>query len=137
MQRTHFFMAIGLVATMAFSGAASADHDRHRNARGFNANGGHHNGGGAAVTLFTKDNFRGRAVNVNGAINLKQIGFNDKADSIVINQGSWVVCTKSDLGGRCKVLNRSVYDLDRIDLDDNISSIAPYNGGRLGNRRRW
>ncbi|MEO9971457.1 MAG: beta/gamma crystallin-related protein [Hyphomonadaceae bacterium] len=94
--------------------------------------------GGAPVTLFTKDDFRGRSININGAVNLRDVGFNNKVDSISISHGSWIVCTGRDLGGRCDVLNGSVYDLDDIDLDDNISSIAPYNGrsNTRSNRRR-
>ena len=89
---------------------------------------------GPPVTLFTKDDFRGRSISISGPVNLRDVGFNDKADSILISHGEWIVCTGRDLGGRCDVLARSVYDLDDIDLDDNISSIAPYN--RRNNRRR-
>jgi len=101
-------------------------HDRRRNDRrrgGF----GH---GDAPVFLFTDDDFEGRSVGIYGPTNLRDVGFNDKADSIVIQQGTWIVCTKRDLEGKCDVLGQSVYDLDDIDLDDNISSIAPYNGRR-------
>jgi len=128
MQRTHFFLALSLVIATALSSTASADHQRGHNAR--NVDNGRYSGNGAAVTMFTKDDFRGRSVAINGAVNLKQIGFNDKADSIAIHAGTWVVCTKSDLEGRCTVLNRSIYDLDDINFDDNISSIAPYEGRR-------
>ena len=99
---------------------------------------GQYNRGGAPVTLFSKDDFRGKSVHISGPVNLRDVGFNDKADSISISQGRWIVCTGRDLGGRCDVLARSVYDLDDIDLDDNISSIAPYNGrsNTRSNRRR-
>lgn len=100
--------------------------------RGFNSGGqrGQFGQRNAAVTLFTKDDFGGRSVSINGPVNLRDVGFNDKADSIAISHGSWIVCTGRDLEGRCDVLDRSVYDLDDIDLDDNISSIAPYDGRR-------
>lgn len=99
--------------------------------------GGGYNGGGyAPVTLYSKDNFRGRSVSISGPTNLGDIGFNDKADSIAISGGQWILCTRSDLRGRCDVVGRSVRDLDRIDLDGNISSIAPYEGGRR-RARRW
>lgn len=84
----------------------------------------------APVRLFTKDDFGGRSVAVSGPVNLRDVGFNDKADSILISRGQWIVCTGRDLEGRCDVLANSVYDLDDIDLDDNISSIAPYNRRR-------
>ena len=103
---------------------------------GFNRGGQGYGGGYAAVTLYSKDNFRGKSVGIDGPVNLRDIGFNNKADSIAINAGRWIVCTGRDLRGDCDVLGRSVRDLDRIDLDDNISSIAPYEGrGRRG--RRW
>ncbi len=91
----------------------------------------------APIVLFSKDGFDGRSVEVHGATNLRDIGFDNKADSIAIQNGRWLVCTKRDLEGRCKVLGRSVYDLDDIDLDDNISSIAPYKGNRRHSRQRW
>lgn len=96
--------------------------------------------GGAPVTLFTKDGFDGRSVGISGPTNLRDVGFNNKTDSISISRGSWIVCTGRDLGGRCDVLARSIYDLDDIDLDDNISSIAPYTGrsnNRSNRRRRY
>ncbi|MEM9668946.1 MAG: beta/gamma crystallin-related protein [Pseudomonadota bacterium] len=83
------------------------------------------------VTLFTRDDFRGRAVGIDGPTNLRDIGFNNDADSILVDFGSWIVCTKSDLRGRCEVLGRSVRNLDRLDLGEKISSIAPYQGGRF------
>lgn len=129
MQRTHFFLALSLIAATALSSTASADHQRGKTGR--------YSGNGAAVTMFSKDDFRGRSVAINGAVNLKQVGFNDKADSIAIHSGNWVVCTKSDLEGRCTVLNGSVYDLDDINFDDNISSIAPYEGGNRRGRSNF
>jgi len=108
--------------------------DRRRRDDGYDRRG--PRGGGrfgrntAPVTLFTKDDFGGRSVGISGPVNLRDVGFNDKADSILISRGQWIVCTGRDLEGRCDVLDRSVYDLDDIDLDDNISSIAPYNRRR-------
>ncbi|MEO1475345.1 MAG: beta/gamma crystallin-related protein [Pseudomonadota bacterium] len=100
-------------------------------ARGY---GGGHQGGfqqlAYPVTLFTRDDFRGRAVGIDGPTNLRDIGFNNKPDSIIVDQGSWIICTKSDLRGRCEVIGRSVRNLDRIDLGEKISSIAPYQGRR-------
>ncbi|MEM7661159.1 MAG: beta/gamma crystallin-related protein [Pseudomonadota bacterium] len=86
--------------------------------------------GAYPVTLFTRDDFRGNAVGIQGPTNLRDIGFNNKPDSIIVDQGRWIICTKSDLRGRCEVIGRSVRNLDRIDLGEKISSIAPYQGRR-------
>ncbi|MEL7129256.1 MAG: beta/gamma crystallin-related protein, partial [Pseudomonadota bacterium] len=99
-------------------------------ARGDVYRGGGYGGASYPATLFTRDGFDGRAVGVNGPTNLRDIGFNDKADSILIDQGRWIVCTKRNLRGRCEVLGRSIRNLDRLDLGEKISSIAPYRGGR-------
>ncbi|MEO0882054.1 MAG: beta/gamma crystallin-related protein [Pseudomonadota bacterium] len=92
--------------------------------------GGHLQGGGYPVTLFTRDDFRGRAIGIGGATNLRDIGFNNDADSIFVEYGRWIICTKRDLRGRCEVIGRSVRNLDRLDLGEKISSIAPYDGRR-------
>lgn len=107
-----------------------------RDQRAYAARGGRY-GAGAPVVLYKKDNFRGDGVGITGRTNLRDIGFNNKVDSIAISSGQWIVCTKRDLRGKCDVLSRSVYDLDDIDLDDNISSIAPYNGRGRGRGRGW
>ena len=107
--------------------------------RGRDFGGGYQGGyqqGGYPVVLFTRDDFRGRAVGIDGPINLRDIGFNNKPDSIVVDYGRWIVCTKSDLRGRCEVIGRSVRNLDRLDLGEKISSIAPYQGRRYS-RRGW
>ncbi|MEM8633726.1 MAG: beta/gamma crystallin-related protein [Pseudomonadota bacterium] len=90
--------------------------------------GGHLQGGAYPVTLFTRDDFRGRAVSIEGPTNLRDVGFNNDADSILIEYGNWILCTKRDLRGRCEVVGRSVRNLDRLDLGEKISSIAPYDG---------
>ncbi len=114
--------------SFGFNGGNSFDGRTERRARGNDRRQSFRQS--APVTLFTKDDFRGRSINISGPVNLRDVGFNNKADSIAISQGRWIVCTGRDLGGRCDVLARSVYDLDDIDLDDNISSIAPYTNAR-------
>lgn len=111
-------------------------------AAGYGAHGAYGAQGGAGhspypVTLFTRDNFDGLSVGVTSDVNLRDIGFNNKADSILISQGSWIVCTRRDLEGRCQVIDRSVRNLDRLDLGEKISSIAPYQNGRRYSRRGW
>jgi len=89
------------------------------------------------IVLFSQKDFEGRAIGIDGPVNLRDIGFDNKAESIGINYGSWIVCKKRNLRGKCDVIDRSVYDLDDADLEDSISSIAPYHGGRNYSRDGW
>ena len=50
----------------------------------------------------------GRSLNVNGAIsNLDGSGFNDRAQSAMIQSGTWQLCADSDYQGSCEVLVRA------------------------------
>jgi hypothetical protein len=95
------------------------------------------------VTLYTHDNFNGRAVTVQGATpNLSQFGFNDRASSMVIASGRWEVCVDDDFRGRCAVFERGEYA--RLSgLNDQISSLREVDGrdrsrrGEQGRGESW
>lgn len=86
------------------------------------------------VTLYTHDNFNGRAVTVQGVTpNLSQFGFNDRASSMVIASGRWEVCVDDDFRGRCAVFERGEYA--RLSgLNDQISSLREVGGGDRSRR---
>ncbi|MEO1028046.1 MAG: beta/gamma crystallin-related protein, partial [Pseudomonadota bacterium] len=58
---------------------------------------------------------------------LSEISFDDRARSIVINSGEWLVCDQPNYLGRCEVLSTSVKDLRRLKLSSAISSIRRYD----------
>lgn len=91
--------------------------------------------GGADVILYDGSDFTGRSLPVSGALpRLGDVRGNDKASSIEILRGSWLVCEHANFKGRCAVIDRSTRDLRRMGLNNNISSIRPVGGS---DRRNW
>lgn len=77
----------------------------------------------AAVELFNDHAMRGRAVAIGGDIRtLVQVGFNDHANSMIINQGTWEICEHADYRGQCRVYGPGRYP-DLGDFSDRISSM--------------
>lgn len=91
-----------LVAALLFAGAASA----------------------AELTLFEHDNFAGRRVAANNAIpDLANSGFNDRASSVIISDGTWQLCDDAYFRGRCVTLRPGSYpSLGQMGLNDRVSS---------------
>jgi hypothetical protein len=79
--------------------------------------------GGDGVELFAGPRFEGQRIRVDDDFRtLEQIGFNDRASSIVIREGSWQFCEHADFRGQCVVLGPGEYPvLDR--LSNRISSV--------------
>ncbi|HUQ12166.1 MAG TPA: beta/gamma crystallin-related protein [Steroidobacteraceae bacterium] len=81
--------------------------------------------GAADLTLYTDGEFQGRPLNV--IIDMKQLGsmnFNDRASSVVIEKGAWVLCTDEDFSGKCVTLEPGKYgSLRDMGLDDTITSV--------------
>ena len=84
----------------------------------------------AQVTLYGRDDFRGQQFTANGTVrNLDRTGFNDRASSAVVADGTWQVCEDAGFNGRCVILQPGEYpSLSRMGLDNQISSIRPVEG---------
>ncbi len=89
----------------------------------------------AQITFYEGEGFRGRAVSASAEVrNFQRVGFNDRASSIVVDQGRWEVCEHARFEGRCVVLRRGSYpSLREFGMDNAISSVRPVEGG--GRRR--
>ncbi|WP_338771543.1 beta/gamma crystallin-related protein [Massilia sp. METH4] len=87
------------------------------------------------LSVFSQPDFRGARMTVRDPVrNFQDIGFNDRASSIVVHSGSWEVCEHKDFGGHCMVLERGEYrDLSRF--DNQISSVREV--GRPRDRDDW
>ncbi|MYM85212.1 hypothetical protein GTP44_25135 [Duganella sp. FT50W] len=76
-----------------------------------------------AIVLFSQANFGGRRAELAGDVRkLDDYDFNDRASSVIVNEGRWELCEHADFGGRCIVLNPGRYDY-LGDMNDRISSV--------------
>jgi len=81
----------------------------------------------AQITFYEDDGWRGRTFSTDAPVdNFQRMGFNDRASSVVIDRGSWEVCTDAGFRGRCMVLRQGSYpSLNAMGLNDRISSVRP------------
>ena len=88
----------------------------------------------AQVTFYEGEGYRGRAFTTAQQVdNFANIGFNDRASSVVVSNGSWEVCEDARFNGRCVVLRPGNYDsLRSLGMENMISSVRPAD-----NRRRY
>jgi len=79
---------------------------------------------GAEVTFYEQEGFRGRAFTADRAVgNFADIGFNDRASSVIVERGEWQVCEHAGFAGRCSVLQPGQYpSLAAFGLNNSISS---------------
>lgn len=79
----------------------------------------------ADITLYDRDGFGGRKFSSNQSVSdLSNVGFNDRASSVVVRGGSWQLCTDSYFRGRCVTLSNGDYpSLSSMGIHDRVSSI--------------
>ena len=87
--------------------------------------------GAADLMFYEHDNYAGRSFTATGTVpNFADIGFNDRASSIVIRTGTWQICSDAYFRGRCVNLGPGEYpSLSRMGLNDVVSSARPVGGG--------
>ena len=91
----------------------------------------------AQVRLYEHDNFRGRSFTTDrGLGDFTRAGFNDRASSVIVSGGRWVLCDNSRFGGNCVRLRPGRYpSLSAMGLNDRVSSARPDDGSYLGGDR--
>lgn len=79
----------------------------------------------AQITLYPGEGWRGRPISANNSIrDLRSVGFDDRASSVVVEGGRWEVCEDPNFGGECKILRRGSYEsLRGMGMNNSISSI--------------
>jgi len=88
-------------------------------------------GGGRAI-IYDGAGFYGRSFEVTGAIpNFEPMGLNDRAQSMVVEGGTWELCSDANFGGRCQTFSPGRYP-DLGPLTGQLSSIRPAVGGGAG-----
>ena len=76
-----------------------------------------------AVELFGAENFRGRSVRVDDNVwDLAGSGFDGRASSLIVRDGTWQVCSEPGYQGRCSMFGPGEYR-QLAGLDDRISSM--------------
>lgn len=90
----------------------------------------------ADITLYTGGDFSGRAVSLrNDVRDLNQLGFNDRASSLVVQSGAWEVCVHADFGGECRVYEPGRYrTLER--MNGQVSSVRMIAASNARDERR-
>src|SRR5512134_1695440 len=95
----------------------------------------------ASIVLYEGDNFTGRSYTVDMRMgNLDRTPFNDRASSLVINTGTWQVCTDARFRGDCRTLGPGQYPVLGGLLEDRISSVRLLDhtsAGPVPDRDRW
>lgn len=86
------------------------------------------------MTLYSREGFRGSEVTVyETTANFRDLGFNDRASSLVVHSGAWELCEHRDFGGYCAVFERGEYpDLQRFN-----NSISSAREVQTRHRDRW
>ncbi len=81
----------------------------------------------AQITFYEGENFRGHSFSASQAVqDFQPTGFNDRAQSAVVDAGSWQVCVDAGFEGRCAVLRPGSYpSLRAMGMSKNISSVRP------------
>ncbi len=65
----------------------------------------------AQVTFYEGEGFRGRVFAANRQVtNFVDIGFNDRASSVIVDRGRWEVCEDAGFHGKCVILRKGSYD---------------------------
>jgi hypothetical protein len=118
MHMSRIFLGSTLIAMLAFGASAQAQ-------------------GRPGIVLYQEDNFRGNALPLDGPVrNLVPLHFNDRVSSVQVNYGAWRLCDDEFFRGRCIVVTRDEPKLDRLGMDDRISSVMPVDDRRDDRRDR-
>lgn len=82
--------------------------------------------GYGSVELFGQPNFAGRRARLDrDAGNFTPMGFNDRASSLIVQGGSWEMCTDADFGGTCRTFAPGRYPSLGYGMTKSISSARP------------
>ena len=91
--------------------------------------------GGGRATFYEAEGFQGRNFSANGAVpNLVERGFNDRAESAIVEGAAIEICRDINFGGGCGVLQPGRYET-LGDYRNRVSSIRPVATGP--DRRDW
>jgi hypothetical protein len=91
----------------------------------------------ADITLYAEDDYQGRALSV--VIDQRQLGvmnFDDRTSSVVVERGSWTLCSGEDYRDQCITLEPGRYpSLGALGLDDSVTSVRRRDTASIGDFR--
>ena len=84
----------------------------------------------AQVTFFERENLHGRSFTSDKPIqNFEYYGFNNRASSVVVQRGQWLICDAPDFRGNCFTLRAGQYpSLRSMGMNNAVSSARPVRG---------
>lgn len=90
------------------------------------------------ILFFESYDFNGRRYGVSYSVsNMNDVGFNDRAESVVIRNGTWQLCADAYFRGRCVTLEPGEYrNLGQMGLANQVSSARQLGGGNWGGGSR-
>lgn len=88
----------------------------------------------AEITFYEGEDFRGRAFTTDKQLSdFRRTDLNDRASSVIVDDGRWEVCEDSDFRGKCVILREGNYDsLKRMGVNNKLSSAR-----RISSDRRY
>lgn len=82
------------------------------------------------VVLFEHGGFDGDSREITGDLaDLGKVGFHDRASSMRVRGGTWILCEHTNYRGRCAEIKGDVSDFGRFGLNDKVSSIRLVDKG--------
>lgn len=99
------------------------DRDGHSENDGGDYRGDRGRQGGNAVQMFAGPHFEGQQIGLSGNLRtLNDVGFNDRAGSLIIREGDWELCEHADFRGQCVVYGPGRYPF-LGEMNNRISSM--------------
>jgi uncharacterized protein YcfJ len=95
--------------------------------------------GRAEITLFEREEFKGRSVVANEPVrNLRRADFGDRASSAIVRGGRFEICEDRQFEGRCMVLRPGQYpSLAAMGMNDAVTSVRPVTRQARVEERRF
>jgi len=82
-----------------------------------------HYGRNGSMELYGQPGFGGRSIEIDRDVaSLRGSGMDDRASSIVVNEGVWQVCSGAGFSGTCRVLVPGRYPQLEYGMDNQVSS---------------
>jgi hypothetical protein len=90
----------------------------------------------SSITFFERENFEGRRFSADQTVhNFARFGYNDRAESAIVENGAWEICVDAEFRGACAILRPGRYP-DLHGFGNRVSSVRPVDDGQHHGRRR-